>query len=112
MTRRTQLFNFLEGLYVPVSLRDEFAQLLAIVRENDYRAIEARDSNKSFNDCLIIETKGRGKWETYSEFYICRVDVGQVKKSMVDVAVLPNGSSRFAPKRVNCANIKINIPND
>ena len=110
MTRRKQLEDFVNGLYFPVSLLEEKYQLLAIIRENDYRGIEERDAETLHDDCLIIETKGRGARETYKEFLICRVDVGSVGAKMADIAIHPTGTALSTPKRVDRLNIRFNIP--
>ena len=110
MTRRDKLIDFIDSIYFPVSLSEEKYTLLAIIRENDYRGIEEKDANKQFADCLIIETKGRGARESYSEYRICRVDVGEVGPVMADIAVYNHGACLATPKRVKRNNIRFNIP--
>lgn len=110
MTRRERLIDFIDSLYCPVAYRDEVALLKKIAAENDYRGIEKKDQNTMHEQSLIIETKGRGSRETYSCFYICRVDVGEVGEEMADIAIFYKDDSCLAtPRRVSRKNIKINI---
>jgi len=112
MNRRTQLLDYMSGLYVPKSKNNEFSQLVKIVCENDYRPINENDSGKMFRDCLIIETKGRGLYETYQSHKICRIDVGEVGGSMANVAIYENDISPVKPMKINKGNIRINLPNE
>lgn len=108
--RREELIKFVDSLYCPANSRDEVALLRKIVSENDYRPIEESDAGKMFNDCLIIETKGTGSRETYNDFYICRVDVGEVGPKMADVAIYFTDSGIATPRRISKNNIRVNIP--
>ena len=113
MTRREELLAFLDSIYVPVKLREEVALLKRIIRENDYRGIEKEDENTIHEYTLVIDTVGKGSRETYSDFTICRVDVGAVGAQMADVAIYYKGNSYMAtPKRVSRKNIKINVLQD
>ena len=109
MTRRDELNAFLDSLYVPAGLREEVEQLRLIVRENDYRAIESKDTGKMFKDCLVIHTTGKGNRETYFGFHICRVDIGAVGSKMAEIAI-HYIDSVTTPRRVAKTNLKINIP--
>lgn len=111
-TRRSELFEFIEGLYVPKQLQDEFAKLRTIIYENDYRGITLDDRYTMHNDCLIIETKGKGAYETFKGFYIARVDVGSIGKDMANIAIYKPGINLAEPLKVLKGNIRINIPLD
>lgn len=108
-THRARLYEYLTGLYVPVSKREEFAQLLKIVNENDYKSIEDLDEKQNFRDSLVIETLGCGIRETFKGYKICRVDVGKVGVKMADIAIFENGCDLAIPKRVAKGTIKINL---
>ena len=108
-THRARLYEYLTGLYVPVSKREEFAQLLKIVNENDYKFIEDLDEKQIFRDSLVIETLGCGIRETFKGYKICRVDVGKVGVKMADIAIFENGCDLAIPKRVAKGTIKINL---
>lgn len=111
LTRKEKLLNFISSLYIPSGKREEKARLMRIVLENEYRAIEESDSGKMFRDCLIIETKGRGVYETFHGFKVCRVDIGAVGPTMADIAIFYD-STIATPQRVARGNIKINLPNE
>lgn len=111
MTRKERLWNFIDSLYCSSSKYEEKAKLRRIVFENDYRSIEESDSGKMFRDCLIIETKGRGAYETFQGFKVCRVDIGAVGPTMADIAIFYD-STIATPQRVARGNIKINLPNE
>ena len=112
MTRRTQLNNFIDSLYIPVSLRGQAAQLRRIIAENDYRPIGDEDADTMREHCLIIETKGKGLRQSFAAYHVCRVDIGEVGPDMADIAIYYEGSYKVLPKRVNRKNIKINILSD
>ena len=112
MTRRTQLNNYIDKLYIPVSLREKAAQLRRIVAENDYRSIESKDYGSMHENCLIIETSGRGLRETFAGYKIARVDAGKVGPEMADIAIIENGSNLATPMKVNKKNIRINLLQD
>lgn len=109
MTRRLQLNEFLDRIYIPVDLREEVAQLRRIIAENDYRAINDKDANTKHLNALVIETSGCGLRETYKEFHICRVDVGKVGKDMADIAIYYRDCDIANPQRVSKRNIKFNL---
>ena len=111
MTRRNQLLQFLESIYVPVSLIAKHAELLRIVNENDYRGIEKYDEAHVFMNALIISTKGRGKFESFQGYQITRVDVGRVGKEFADLAIF-DGMTLAKPTRVSRTNIKVNLPSE
>ena len=109
MTRREQLTYYLNKLYCPVDKTAKLAQLRAIVAENDYRAIEETDNNKMFRDCLIIETKGKGSRESFQDYLITRVDIGEVGSATASIAIYKD-NNLVTPLKVARDNIKINIP--
>ena len=111
MTRRIQLLQFLESIYVPVSLMEKHAELLRIVNENDYRGIEKYDEGHVFMNALVILTKGRGKFESFQGYRITRVDVGRVGKEFADLAIF-DGMNLASPVRIGKTNIKINLPSE
>lgn len=112
MTRREQLLKYVSALYVPVALREQAAQLMKIIQENDYRAIESKDEGTIHLNALIIETTGRGERETFRGYDIDRIDVGKVGPEMADIAIMKVGGTLAIPKRVNKKNIKINLLQD
>lgn len=109
-TRMTELVEFLNKIYVPVDLKTTHSQLMKLLYENDYRKIENADSGKTFSNALVIETKGRGLYETFKGYSISRVDIGRVSKTMVDIAIYSNDGTPVKPIRINKGNIKINLP--
>ena len=109
MTRREELTYFLNKLYCPVDKTAKLAQLRAIVAENDYRAIDEGDKNKMFRDCLIIETKGKGSRETFQDYLITRVDIGEVGSATASIAIYKD-INLVTPLKVSKDNIKINLP--
>lgn len=110
LRRNTELNDFIEGLYVPVKYREEIDLLRKLIASQEYRAIEESDAGKSFPDCLVIDTKGRGLRETYSDFTVSRVDVGDVGSEYANIAIYYKGSDLATPKRISKKNIRINIP--
>lgn len=109
MTRREELREYLNKIYCPVDKTAKLAQLWAIVAENDYRAIEETDKNKKFLDCLIIETKGKGSRESFQDYLITRVDIGEVGSATASIAIYKD-INLVTPLKVARDNIKINIP--
>ena len=109
MTRKTELLNFLDDIYIPVYKRGEWSILRKIILENDYRTIEEADANKMYNDCLVIQTKGRGKRETFAGYLITRIDIGEVNEKYADIAYYLD-SNLACPKHIARKNIKFNLP--
>ena len=112
MNRRNELLAFISGLYIPVGKREEYATLRNIVLENDYRPIQDCDSMTMKKDCLIIETHGRGLYETFQGFHVTRVDIGEVGEKFADVAIYYPDIEFVIPQRIAKSNIKINVPNE
>lgn len=109
MTRREELREYLNKIYCPVNKTAKMAQLWQIIAENDYRAIEEQDKNKMFLDCLIIETKGKGERETFQDYLITRVDIGEVSNATASIAIYKD-INLVTPLKVSRLNIKINLP--
>lgn len=109
-TRRFQLSEFMSNIYIPVSKTEDYHKIMKIIGENDYRSIQIEDSGKTFLDCLVIETKGRGKYETFQGYSIARIDIGEVTENMADIAIYPNDGTTVKPLKVKRGNIKINLP--
>mgnify|MGYP006872989162 CR=1 FL=1 len=110
MTRNERIERFLDSIYIPKAKLGEFAKLLRIAKENDYREIEESDSGKSFEFALYIKTNGRGARSSFDTFHILRVDVGNVSAEYADIALfLPEG---IIPKRMSRRNIKLSLLNN
>ena len=108
-TRKDRLIDFIDRIYTPRALTAKINELRRIVLNGKFRAIEDQDAHTTHENCIVIETKGRGSYETFKNYYICRVDVGDVGPVMADVAIYYD--INFAsPQRVNKGNIKINLP--
>ena len=108
-TRKDRLLDFIDRIYTPRALTAQINELRRIVLNGNFRAIEEQDAHTMHENCIVIETKGRGKYETFKNYYVCRVDIGDVGPVMADVAIYYD--INFAsPQRVNKGNIKINLP--
>lgn len=109
--RYEALAKYLKRLYVPKEHKEAYNNVWRIIWENPYRGIKEDDAGRYFLDCLIIETKGKGAYETFQGYKVCRVDVGSVRDTLVDIAIYSNDSSAIVtPMRVKRGNIKINLP--
>ena len=109
MTQRMkELYAFLKRIYVPVDLKRLHAKLMNLVANVEFRAIDKSDSGYTYENALVIETKGRGLYETFKGYSLCRIDVGEVGNSMADIAI--HDDSIIKPLRINKGNIKINLP--
>lgn len=108
--RMNELRKFIDKIYVPVGLRTDYLLLLKLLNENDYKAVDESDEGKMYPNALIIKTKGRGLYETFQGYKICRIDVGHVSKTMTDIAVYESDDTPVIPMRISKGNIKINLP--
>lgn len=109
MTRREELLDFLDKIYIPVDKQVECAKLRRIILENDYRPIDRRDSETIRNNCLVILTKGKGIREAFAGFSITRIDIASVSNTLATIAIYNEGLDRFEPQRINRLNKRINI---
>ena len=110
ISRMNEIREFLNKVYVPVGLKVDYLNLLSVINYGDFRRIEDSDEGKSFQNALVIYTKGRGLYETFQGYKVCRVDVGHVSNTMADVAIYESDVLPVKPLRINKGNIKINLP--
>lgn len=78
MNIRQRVNEFLARLYVPKSKRVDRDQLQEILDTMTLRAPNINDAHKSRYTILLIETKGKGKRETYQGHSVRFIDFDSV----------------------------------
>lgn len=74
MDKKERMLRFVNSLYVPVNKREDCAKMLEFMANNSLRDIEADDAHDVGVRLLIIETRGKGQYETFDAWSIMRAD--------------------------------------
>lgn len=74
MDKKERMLRFINSLYIPVNKREDCARLIEFIANNPLRDIEADDAHDVGVKLLMIETRGKGQYETFDEWTIMRAD--------------------------------------
>ena len=111
MSKRQEMREFLDKLYVPKKLDDSFKDLeLFINAESElvFRSPNQNDSFKSHYTCVNIKTKGDSKWTTFAGWEIAYIDFAHVGKTYAE-AYIYNDDGKGYPCRINIDSPKLAI---
>ena len=107
--RNKEILKFLNSIYIPKMKEDDLKELKSILKVSEFRKIDCGDVNRSFPKCLIIMTKGNGKYTAFAGWRYARIDVGSVADKFAELAIYYEGYPFAYPKRVAKSNIKVSI---
>lgn len=85
------IMNFLKGVYVPASRREDYDRLMRIVNTRDLLTLEKGDEGEEL-PFIHIDTKGKGSRETFQGFDF---GYGRVLEVHAKYAHILSGSQLF-----------------
>lgn len=99
MEKKERMLRFLNSMYVPKAKTDDFVKMLEFMANHDLRDVEREDTDKVGVDVLVIDSAGRGKFETFHGWIILKADFDKVSSTYANVYLYQEGS-RGKPRRV------------
>ena len=105
------ILDFARSLYVPKTKKVAHGELMKFIALHDLHPVSESDAGTIWRKMLIVETKGKGKRETYSTHYVADVDIDSVgKKYAMTYIRIPSGSNKpYRMDITSCKNLLIDF---
>lgn len=105
MNVRERLHAFLGRLYVPKQKEESFTGLRNFLENVTIRAPNENDAHKAKYTMLVIDTKGKGKRETFDKWSIKYVDFDSIGKRYA-LAYIYDSDGHGHPQRIDIQSSK------
>ena len=105
MNAKKRLRDYLDKIYIPIGKKNLVKQLLFYVDAVDVRLPNCEDAHTTGQSILIIETKGKGTRESFSDFRVEYVDFTTIGEKYA-LAYVYDASGYGKPCRMDITSIK------
>lgn len=103
MTKLTAMVEYLNGLYFPVALRNQYQTALRLLSNLKLRSIELSDKGRSNVPMIFIEVSGKGIRATFKGIAFAKVDFNHVGKRFSEAYIRKGDAAGYPTRLLNAS---------
>ena len=104
MDKNLAMIKYLESLYVPVGMKENYDTCIKLVSSLFLRDIRESDEGRTAVPMLFIHTAGRGARSTFKGYGFARVDFNKVGQSYAEAFIKASDTAGYPQRLLNRSN--------